>query len=89
MKRVFKYPLRCDFINSQKLKIPKGSKFLKVHTQGESIKVWFEVTDDKEMEEVFFVTVETGKPLPSNPMKYLDSVFMFRETYVIHVYQLT
>lgn len=89
MKTIFKYRLSINFTKPFKIEVPKGSKLLKVHSQGQSIQIWFETKDVAETEELFFITIETGAPLPSNPMKYLDTVFMYNNTYVIHVYQLT
>lgn len=89
MKTIFKYRLKVDLVNPQQITVPKGSKILKVHNQDDTINLWIEATDSIEKEELRFAVFNTGDPLASNPMKYLDTVFLFECNEVYHVYQLT
>lgn len=86
--RILKYRLNVDVVNSQKLKLPLDSIFLKAHNQDNNIYLWFEVDEDKPLVEEHFITLHTGDFLPSNPKIFLDTVFLNEYFYVVHIYKL-
>ncbi len=62
MKTIYKYPLKL--VDTQRIKIPKGSVVISAQVQDGVICLWAEVDTDKPLVEPLVYVVGTGQPLP-------------------------
>ena len=89
--KIFKYKLQET--DEQTLKIPIGSKILKVGTQQdnlseENIYVWVQQSDGLVMRSRKIIIVGTGNEFDSTHMTYIDTVFM-KSGLVWHIFEKT
>lgn len=88
MKKVFKYGL--SVADMQTVELPKGAKVLRVDTQsngGENLFLWALVNpDEKETESVRIRCAGTGHPIEEENIEYINTVFLFGGTLVLHFF---
>lgn len=88
MNVIYKYVITGSAVA---LGMPKGSKVLSVHGQGDSICLWAMVNTDMLVENRNFIVGPTGVPIsePVDKLIFLGTVVMHEEQLVFHVFELT
>lgn len=87
MKAVWKYPL--PIIDNVEISIPKGSKILCVKTQKNDLCLWALVNpDENETESVKLRIAGTGHPIEEENLEYIDTVLMYEDNFVIHIFKI-
>lgn len=87
MKKVFKYPLIVD--DMQTVELPKGSKVLHINKQGgdERLYLWALVDpEESETEGVRIRCAGTGHPIEEDGLEYVSTVFMLDGALVFHFF---
>ena len=87
MKAVWKYPL--PIIDNVEISLPKDSKILCVKTQKNDLCLWALVNpDENETESVKLRIAGTGHPIEEENLEYIDSVLMYEDNFVIHIFKI-
>lgn len=86
MSTIYKYPLKRGH---HTIKVPVNSQPLMIEVQNNQPHIWLEVCPTERMVEVDIRAYETGEPLTHchrGSWRYLGSVFLDDDTYVLHYY---
>ena len=87
MKAVWKYPF--PIIDNVEISLPKGSKILCVKTQKNDLFLWALVDpDENETESVKFRIAGTGHPIEEENLEYIDTVLMYEDNFVLHIFKI-
>lgn len=87
MKAIWKYPL--PIIDNVEISLPKDSKILCVKTQKNDLCLWALVNpDENETESVKLRIAGTGHPIEEENLEYIDTVLMYEDNFVIHIFKI-
>ncbi len=87
MKTVYKYEIHYEEANIATFDIPQGAKLLSLQVQAGKPVLYFEVESRNPTRRQDFLLVETGATIPPGVrLKYIGTVVLRDDSYVIHVY---
>lgn len=87
MKRVWKYPIPIqDYVL---VPLPKGAKILCAKVQKGGLNLWALVdSEEPETEDVTIRIAGTDHPIEEPNLEYIDTVLMYQDTFVIHIFKV-
>ena len=86
MKTVWKYPLKLDMDNLQRVQLPAGAVIQHVNAQNDIPTMWAEVNPDRNVDEVrYFSVVATGASVPDKSV-YIGTIHI--DWTVWHIYEV-
>ena len=81
--------LKIDLVNLQTLKLPKGSKILRVESQNDIPHIWFmfNLSLEKDLEDRCFELYPTGINIEPANRKYIGTFQIRFGVYVYHLFE--
>lgn len=83
--QVWKFPLPQDDVT---LDMPLLATPLSVHLQHGVPTIWARVDPTLPLEKRRFVLVGTGIDIPPDPRRFLGTILMHSDSYVVHVFEI-
>lgn len=85
--KIYKYPLQI--VDSQTIAMPKVRQILSVQVQQGTLCLWALVDETSPVENRCIELYGTGATVPDKPMYHIDTVLLYNDTLVLHVFDTT